>query len=100
MTTTVVPVAAAATWLNHPPNQALTWRLSVLPRNAAFLSHHHLMKEKKKKLMSWSIGAQPSPFDLSPPPIDHDFLHRCSAVAARFSVAGIVECSAAIVPHP
>uniref|UniRef100_A0A0R0JWS9 GCVT N-terminal domain-containing protein n=1 Tax=Glycine max TaxID=3847 RepID=A0A0R0JWS9_SOYBN len=91
MTTTVVPVAAAATWLNHPPNQALTWRLSVLPRNAAFLSHHHLMKEKKKKLMSWSIGAQPSPFDLSPPPIDHDFLDTVKTAGGEISGEGIIE---------
>ncbi|RZB96623.1 putative transferase, chloroplastic [Glycine soja] len=29
---------------------------------------------KEKKLISKSIRAQSSPFDLSPPPIDHDFL--------------------------
>lgn len=43
-----------------------------LLRNFAFWSHHR--QWRKKKLNSWSISAQPSSFDLFPPPIDHDFL--------------------------
>ncbi|TKY60160.1 putative transferase [Spatholobus suberectus] len=82
---TTVPVVACL----NPRNQALAWRLSVLPRNAAFWSHH-LMKEKKK-LMSWSICAQSSPFDLSPPPIDHDFLDTVKSAGAEISGEGIIE---------
>ncbi|RYR17648.1 hypothetical protein Ahy_B03g062352 isoform C [Arachis hypogaea] len=43
-----------------------------VPRNAAFWSPHHHHHHQKSKLNSWSISA--NSFDLSPPPIDHDFL--------------------------
>lgn len=49
------------------------------------------MKQKKKKLISWSISAHASPFDLSPPPIDHDFLDAVKTAGAEVSGEGIVE---------
>ncbi|KAL1366016.1 hypothetical protein HN51_013930 [Arachis hypogaea] len=58
-----------------------------VPRNAAFWSPHH--HHQKNKLNSWSISA--NSFDLSPPPIDHDFLDTVKTAGARVSEEGIVE---------
>ncbi|KAE9602899.1 hypothetical protein Lal_00049653 [Lupinus albus] len=61
--------------------------LSILskPQNAAFLSysHHH----HKNNLISCSI----SDFDLSPPPIDHDFLDTVKSSGAEVSREGIIQ---------
>ena len=61
----------------NPRNEAR--RVSVLSeprmlRNIAFRSQQQQQQQLPKKQISWSISAQASPFDLSPPPIDHDFL--------------------------
>ncbi|XP_047154165.1 putative transferase At1g60990, chloroplastic [Vigna umbellata] len=87
MTTTVAPPPS----FNPSQNQALTWRLSLLPPNAAFCSPHLMKKSKKKKAMSWSICAHSLPFDLSPPPIDHDFLDAVKTAGAEVSGDGIIE---------
>ncbi|XP_020211151.1 putative transferase At1g60990, chloroplastic [Cajanus cajan] len=78
--------AAIAPWLHlHPRNQAAL----ASPLNAAFWFHQK--KQQKKKPMSWSISAHSSPFDLSPPPIDHDFLDTVKTAGAEVSGEGIVE---------
>ena len=71
MTTTVI--VAPPPSLHPPQNQPLPWRLSLFPPNAAFCSLHLTKNNNKKKSMSL-ICAHSLPFDLSPPPIDHDFL--------------------------
>ncbi|XP_004504185.1 putative transferase At1g60990, chloroplastic [Cicer arietinum] len=59
-----------------------------LLRNLELWSHHH----KKKKLIFHSISSQSSSsFDLSPPPIDHDFLDTVKTAGAEVSGEGIVE---------
>ncbi|XP_057421819.1 putative transferase At1g60990, chloroplastic [Lotus japonicus] len=65
--------------------------LSVSPKPCFPRNLLHLMKQKKKKLISWSISAHASPFDLSPPPIDHDFLDAVKTAGAEVSGDGIVE---------
>ncbi|CAJ1938307.1 unnamed protein product [Sphenostylis stenocarpa] len=64
---------AALTSFNPPQNPASAWRRTLLPPNAAFCSP---LLKKKNKPMSWSFCAHSLPFDLSPPPIDHDFLKK------------------------
>ncbi|KAK3184865.1 hypothetical protein Dsin_032151 [Dipteronia sinensis] len=52
------------------------------------------MKKKKKKLSLKMGGARPIaalPFDLSPPPIDHDLLETVKSVGAEISDDGVIE---------
>ncbi|KAK0588534.1 hypothetical protein LWI29_002201 [Acer saccharum] len=52
------------------------------------------MKKKKKKLSLKMSGARPIaalPFDLSPPPIDHDLLDTVKSVGAEISDDGVIE---------
>ncbi|KAK7369242.1 hypothetical protein VNO80_11278 [Phaseolus coccineus] len=88
MTTTVA--VALQPSLRPPQKQVLPWRLSLFPPNAVFCSLH-LTKKKKKKSMSWSICAHSLPFDLSPPPIDHDFLDDVKTAGREISGEGIIE---------
>ncbi|XP_058731583.1 putative transferase At1g60990, chloroplastic [Vicia villosa] len=57
----------------------------LLP-NLRFYSHRN-----KKNLTSFSVSAQSSAFDLSPPPIDHDFLDTVETAGAEVSEEGIIE---------
>ncbi|CAK8578689.1 unnamed protein product [Lathyrus sativus] len=65
---------------------SLLLKPSSLP-NIRFYSHH----SNKKNLTSFSISAQSSAFDLSPPPIDHDFLDTVKTAGAEVSGEGIIE---------
>ncbi|KAK7318737.1 hypothetical protein RJT34_03444 [Clitoria ternatea] len=71
-----------------PRNQTLTCPFPRLSRNVAFWSHHLM---KKQIISSWSISAQSSPFDLSPPPIDHDFLDTVRTAGTEIPGEGIIE---------
>ncbi|CAI8618829.1 unnamed protein product [Vicia faba] len=72
---------------NHPSSpSALSFKPSSFP-NLPFYSHHR----NKNNLTSFSISAQSSPFDLSPPPIDHDFLDTVKTAGAEVSGDGIIE---------
>ncbi|KAL2343160.1 hypothetical protein Fmac_004445 [Flemingia macrophylla] len=77
-TLTVAPSLNA----RHQAAAALPWRL---PQNAAFGFH------PKPLPMLWSISAHSSPFNLDPPPIDHDFLDVVKTAGAEISQDGIVE---------
>ncbi|KAL9329535.1 hypothetical protein ACSQ67_004538 [Phaseolus vulgaris] len=88
MTTTVT--VAPPPSLHPPQNQALPWRLSLFPPNAAFCSLRLTKNKNKKKSMSL-ICAHSLPFDLSPPPIDHDFLDDVKTAGRDISGEGIIE---------
>ncbi|KAI5384658.1 hypothetical protein KIW84_071604 [Lathyrus oleraceus] len=72
---------------NHPWSpSSLSLKPSSLP-NLRFYSH----LRNKKNLTSFYVSAQSSPFDLSPPPIDHDFLDTVKTAGAEVSGEGIIE---------
>ncbi|XP_068313400.1 putative transferase At1g60990, chloroplastic [Pyrus communis] len=97
------PIAAAAAaggdflLLNPRP-----WRsFSYLHQNGAFLStqaknNQHNQKEKQKLTLSSKttrsrVVSSALPFDLSPPPIDHDLLDTVATAGAKVSDDGIIE---------
>lgn len=61
-----------------------------LHRNAAFSSKQS-NKNKLSSRKSFSTIAAALPFELSPPPIDHDFLDTITSKGAKVSEEGIIE---------
>ncbi|OMO74259.1 hypothetical protein CCACVL1_16877 [Corchorus capsularis] len=88
-TATVTPCVAHLIGRSTARLQFSTRAASLLDRNAAFPTR----KTNKNKLSSTkscsTIAALP--FELSPPPIDHDFLDTVTAEGAKVSEGGIIE---------
>ncbi|CAN6584534.1 unnamed protein product [Malus baccata var. baccata] len=96
------PITAAAgdfLLLNPRP-----WRsFSYLHQNGAFLStqaknNQHNQKQKQKQKLTLSskttrsrVVSSALPFDLSPPPIDHDLIDTVATAGAKVSDDGIIE---------
>ncbi|RXH92293.1 hypothetical protein DVH24_033189 [Malus domestica] len=94
------PITAAARdflLLNPRP-----WRsFSYLHQNGAFLStqaknNQHNQKQKQKLTLSSKttrsrVVSSALPFDLSPPPIDHDLIDTVATAGAKVSDDGIIE---------
>ncbi|KAM1436687.1 hypothetical protein ACFX2I_044473 [Malus domestica] len=91
------PVAAAGDSLLLNPRP---WRsFSYLHQNGAFLStqaknNQHNQKQKltlSSKTTRSRVVSSALPFDLSPPPIDHDLLDTVATAGAKVSDDGIIE---------
>lgn len=74
---------------NQPWSPSSLFLKPCLLPNLSFCSHQR--NKKNKNQISYSISAQSSSFDLSPPPIDHDFLDTVKTAGAEVSGEGIVE---------
>ncbi|KAK4271169.1 hypothetical protein QN277_019901 [Acacia crassicarpa] len=82
----------------QPNSTFFPWRPSLsskssLPPNGAFWLQKLMSKplSSSNSIYNKLHPAQASPFDLSPPPIDHDFLDTAKTAGAEISKEGIIE---------
>ncbi|CAJ2677210.1 unnamed protein product [Trifolium pratense] len=84
-TTTTLSSSLPSFWFQS----SLLLKPCLRPNLLRFRSHQLNNKKTKKNQISYS--AQSSSFDLSPPPIDHDFLDTVKTAGAEVSGEGIIE---------